>query len=99
MLRESVTYSHGFVPEQHSVLSMFTYMFMHGGVGHLVGNMVFLVLVGFALEAALGSLVYLTLYLIGGLGSVLLFWAVYPHSGLPLVGASGAIAALMACTP
>jgi len=93
--RHSITWRYGFVPAEHRLVSFFTYMFLHGGLGHLLGNMVFLVLIGFALEMTLGSILYGLLYLAGGLFAVLLYWAVYPHSTLPLVGASGAIAALM----
>jgi len=62
---------------------------------HLLGNMIFLFLVGFTLEVALGSFIYLLFYIVGGLCAVTLFWGMYSSSGVPLVGASGAIAALM----
>ncbi len=72
-----------------------THMFMHGGIGHLIGNMLFLVLLGLLLEGALGGGRYLALYLVSGLGAVGASLAV--HWGAPGggIGASGAIAGLM----
>ncbi|RKZ37763.1 MAG: hypothetical protein DRQ37_01115 [Gammaproteobacteria bacterium] len=93
--REAVLFGYGFVPADHRPITFLSHMFLHGGVGHLVGNMVFLFLVGFSLEMALGTLVYLSLYVLTGLGAVMLFWMAYPDSTGPLVGASGAISGLM----
>jgi len=87
--------SYGFVPAKKSILTSLTYMFMHGSTGHLVGNMVFLWIVGCILEMGLGRLRYTGLYIFGGLTAVWLFWLVYMNSNTPLVGASGAIAGLM----
>jgi membrane associated rhomboid family serine protease len=74
---------------------MFTAMFLHGGLGHLLGNMLFLAFLGMLVEGALGSGLFLALYLLGGLGGQLfsLYWR-WGESGAAL-GASGAIAALM----
>lgn len=70
-------------------------MFMHGGVMHIFGNMLFLLALGLLVEGALGSSWYLGLYLVGGIGaaaaSLALHWG---EQGL-MLGASGAIAALM----
>ncbi len=72
-----------------------TNTFLHGGVGHLVGNMVFLFLFGFTLEMALGRGLYLACYLLGGIGaSALAAWVYAGNGGLGL-GASGAVSALM----
>jgi membrane associated rhomboid family serine protease len=70
-------------------------MFMHGGLEHLIGNMIFLLVLGLLVEGALGPWWYLGLYLVGGFGAS--FATVAWHwgdQGLAL-GASGAIAALM----
>jgi membrane associated rhomboid family serine protease len=70
-------------------------MFMHGGIGHLVGNMIFLVLLGLLVEGALGELLFAAVYIAGGIGAALVSLALrYGDSGF-LVGASGAIAGLM----
>jgi tetratricopeptide (TPR) repeat protein len=70
-------------------------MFLHGGVGHLVGNMVFLWILGCMLEIGAGRALFSVIYLISGLMSAGLFALVYPSNTMPLVGASGAIAGLM----
>jgi len=74
---------------------MFSAMFLHGGLSHLFGNMLFLAFLGLLVEGALGSSLFLALYLLGGLGAQLfsLFWR-WGEQGSAL-GASGAIAALM----
>ncbi|QRY79583.1 rhomboid family intramembrane serine protease [Pseudomonas sp. PDNC002] len=84
----------GFVPERFTVTGLFGSMFLHGSFWHLAGNMVFLFIFGFALEAALGRAMYLGLYLFSGLCSGLLWWALDP-SWVPGIGASGAISGLM----
>ena len=86
---------YGFIPDQPSLLTSFTYMFMHASTGHLVGNMIFLWIVGCMLEMGLGRVQYTVLYLIGGVFAGWAFWLVYMTSTIPLVGASGAIAGLM----
>ncbi|WP_449429620.1 rhomboid family intramembrane serine protease [Rhodanobacter umsongensis] len=70
-------------------------MFMHGGLEHLIGNMIFLLILGLLVEGALGPWWYLGLYLAGGFGAsfTTVAWHWGDH-GLAL-GASGAIAALM----
>ncbi|GAA0720893.1 rhomboid family intramembrane serine protease [Dokdonella soli] len=74
---------------------MFGAMFLHGGIGHLLGNMLFLALLGLLVEGALGHGLFLAVYLLGGLGSAMLslLWR-WGETGSAL-GASGAIAALM----
>ncbi|RGE44813.1 rhomboid family intramembrane serine protease [Comamonas testosteroni] len=77
-------------------LQAFTSIFLHGSVGHLLGNMVFLFLFGFTLELALGSFTYLAFYVIGGIGASLFALLFYAGMGGYGLGASGAISALMA---
>lgn len=69
--------------------------FLHGDWGHLIGNMLFLVMLGMLVEGAVGGRLLVVLYLLGAVGSSLasLFWHWgQPHAGL---GASGSVAALM----
>lgn len=84
----------GFIPAKFSLEGLFGAMFLHGSFDHLLGNMLFLFIFGFALEIALGKAVYLGLYLLSGVAAHLLWWALDPVwvSG---VGASGAISGLM----
>lgn len=86
---------YGFIPAQHRPLTFITHAFLHGGFGHLFGNMLFLFLIGFAVENTLGSWLYLVFYLLAGQCAVLLFWLINSDSTIPLVGASGCIAGLM----
>jgi len=72
-----------------------TSMFLHGGLLHLVGNMLFLWIFGNNIEDYFGSLRFLLFYLISGLAAVALFTLFNSNSQVPLVGASGAIAGVM----
>lgn len=84
----------GFIPAKFTLQGLIGCMFLHGDFWHLAGNMVFLFLFGFALEVALGRAMYLALYLISGICSGLLWWALDPV-WVTGVGASGAISGLM----
>jgi membrane associated rhomboid family serine protease len=72
----------------------FTHMFMHAGWFHLIGNLFLLFLAGPALEDRWGRPLYLAFYLVAGIASGAFFIAM-ENSSLPLVGASGAIAAVL----
>jgi len=93
--QQAVIYAFGYSPQQRNYIGLFTCMFLHGGVMHLVGNMVFLWLVGAILEQAVGYRRFLVLYIFSGICASELFGLVYPLSPGPLIGASGAIAGLM----
>ncbi len=69
--------------------------FLHGGTGHLLGNMIFLAVLGLLVEGALGSWRFLVLYLLGGIGASLASLAWNWGTAGGALGASGAIAALM----
>lgn len=71
-------------------------MFLHADLMHLLGNMLFLFVFGGALENALGRLSYGIFYLVGGIAAILgqMVWDV--NAAIPMVGASGAIAAVQA---
>lgn len=92
-----ISIRYGFRPAYKSFLTAFTYMFLHGSAGHLLGNMIFLWIVGCMLEMGLGRLLYSGLYIISGLVAAGAFWLIYMNSTVPVVGASGAIAGLMGC--
>ena len=76
-------------------LSVFTSMFLHGGILHLVGNMAFLWVFGRAVEARLGHVLFLLLYLVTGVAAVATFTLLNSGSAIPLVGASGAISGVL----
>jgi membrane associated rhomboid family serine protease len=75
--------------------SIISTMFLHGGWMHLAGNMWILWIFGNNVEDRLGSFLYLIFYLVGGLLATTCHWAYDPHSGVPVVGASGAVAAIL----
>jgi rhomboid family protein len=79
---------------QHWV-TLLTSMFMHGGWMHIIGNMIFLWAFAPEIEDAMGRGRYLAFYLLGGLVAMLAQVAADPHSSVPNLGASGAIAAVM----
>jgi membrane associated rhomboid family serine protease len=77
-------------------VTIVTAMFMHAGWMHIIGNMVFLWAFGPEIEDAMGRLRYSTFYLLSGLAASLAQIALMPGSTLPNLGASGAIAGVMA---
>jgi membrane associated rhomboid family serine protease len=79
----------------HHWITILTAMFMHGSWSHIIGNMIFLWAFGPEIEDAMGRGRYLVFYLLGGLVAMLAQVAASPHSTVPNLGASGAIAAVM----
>jgi membrane associated rhomboid family serine protease len=66
--------------------TLFTSMFMHGGIAHLVGNLLFLHIFGDNVEDAMGHVRYLVFYLTCGVAAGLVQVAIGPHSMVPMVG-------------
>lgn len=85
----------GYIPAKPNLVALFTSMFLHGGWLHLLGNLLFLWLAGASLEDRWGRVFYALLYLCGGVVAALIHAAMHPQSAIPMVGASGAISALM----
>ncbi len=79
----------------HHWITILTAMFMHGSWSHIIGNMIFLWAFAPEIEDAMGRGRYLIFYLLGGLLAMLAQVAADPHSTVPNLGASGAIAAVM----
>ncbi len=80
----------------HPLLTLFTSMFLHGGLFHLAGNMLYLWIFGNNVEDSLGHFRFLLFYILGGI------FAAYSHallegasSNIPMIGASGAISAVL----
>lgn len=94
-LHDSTLRNYSLRPAETTLITLFSHMFLHVDGGHLWGNMLFLLLVGYVVEAVLGSWVFLLAYLLTGLGA----------SGLDILfnstnynfhlGASGAISGVM----
>jgi len=97
----SVLVNHyGFVPGEnianaHSILTIFTSMFLHGGWMHIIGNMWFLWIFGDNVEDFLGHFRYFAFYISGGAVASLTHFFLNHGSTVPTIGASGAIAAVM----
>jgi membrane associated rhomboid family serine protease len=81
------------VPEGYTLL---TYMFLHGDFLHLLSNMLFLWVFGDNVEDAMGHLKFLFFYLACGIAAGLTHAYMMPTSNLPLIGASGAVAGVIA---
>ena len=79
----------------HRWITLITSMFMHGSWMHIIGNMVFLWAFGPEIEDAMGRTRYLFFYFAGGFVAMLAQVLASPHSTVPNLGASGAIAAVM----
>jgi hypothetical protein len=105
---EVIFYSYGLVPAKYTVhemsrhfsfgnqiFSIFTYMFLHGGFLHFIGNMWFLYIFGDNVEEYFGSLRFAGFYLICGVISGFSHFFLNPISMTPTIGASGAIAGVM----
>ena len=101
-------YSYGLVPAKYTVpemarhfspgnqfFSIFSYMFLHGGFLHFIGNMWFLYIFGDNVEDHFGALRFLGFYLLSGIISGLFHFILNPVSMVPTIGASGAIAGVM----
>jgi membrane associated rhomboid family serine protease len=99
---EAFLLEHGAVPTRFLMgigltqsMTLVSSLFLHGGWLHLLSNMWALFIFGDNIEDRLGSLRYLFFYLLSGVAATLLHIYLNPTSGLPVVGASGAIAGVM----
>jgi len=78
-----------------AIVPIFTSMFLHGGLFHVLGNMWFLYIFGDSVEDRTGHVPYLVFYLLCGVAAALTQMVVMPTSTVPVVGASGAIAGVL----
>lgn len=99
--KEAVFEVFGFVPASFvsdPLLTLFTFfssMFLHGDIGHLVGNMIFLWLFGGRIEEDFGHKLFIVFYLISGIAAGLMHALFNLGSLIPMVGASGAISGIL----
>jgi len=91
---KSIASKYGFIATNFDLSTLISYMFLHGSIMHLLGNMWFLWLVGVNVEDDWGRPFFLGFYLMAGIVASLLF-AAMTRSEVPLIGASGAIAGVM----
>lgn len=91
----------GFIPRTLTTLNPIALvtipasMFLHAGLLHLLGNMLYLFVFGREVEATLGRKNFLTFYLLSGVAADLTHALLYPFSAIPTVGASGAISGVL----
>jgi membrane associated rhomboid family serine protease len=85
----------GLVPAAFSWVTVFTSMFLHGGLLHVAGNMLYLWIFGDNVEDRMGHGRFLVFYLLCGVAAALAQTITAPDSVVPMVGASGAIAGVM----
>ena len=86
---------YGVVPADFTVASLITSMFLHGSWTHIIGNMLYLWIFGDNIEDQLGHGRFIVFYLLSGMAAALGQVAMDPHSTLPTIGASGAVAGVM----
>lgn len=88
-------YKWGYIPARGGIPTLISYMFIHGGWLHLLGNLLVLYLTGPYLEDIWGRIVYPVFFISAGMFSALMYSLRFPDLKIPLIGASGAIAGLM----
>lgn len=92
-------YDYAFLPvafeQGQGMTGFFTHMFLHGGLMHLAGNMLFLFIYGDNMEDELGHVPFLGFYILSGLAAAYIQYLPDTRSQIPMVGASGAIAGVM----
>lgn len=100
--QEGLSWQFALIPSQVTtgidlgdITRIFTSMFMHGGIAHIAGNMLYLWIFGDNVEDAMGHGKYLLFYLVGGVVASITHILTNPSSEVPTVGASGAIAAVL----
>ena len=92
---DAFTLYFGLVPAAFSWVTVFTSMFLHGGILHVAGNMLYLWIFGDNVEDRMGHGRFLVFYLLCGVAAALAQTITAPDSVVPMVGASGAIAGVM----
>ena len=81
--------------ERINILTPLLSIFLHGGWGHIIGNSIYLLVFGKAVESSMGAMRFLVFYLLCGLVAAATHIAVNPGSAVPTVGASGAISGIL----
>lgn len=102
---QRITYQYGAIPENlvtfekqqpiHPALTIFSSMFMHGGLFHLGGNMLYLWIFGNNIEDKLGHIRFLIFYLFCGIVASYSHALTNVHSTIPMIGASGAVSGIL----
>lgn len=96
---EMMVTNYGAIPQEiiqgQDMYTLLSCMFLHGGWMHLIGNMLFLWVFADNIEAVVGTFNFMIFYIIGGVAASAIHIFFNPYSEVPMVGASGAISAVM----
>lgn len=102
---KKIVFSYGAIPASllsfestqpiHPITSLFTSMFMHGGLLHISSNMLYLWIFGNNVEDRLGHTRFVFFYLMGGIAAAYTHAMSHPSSLIPMIGASGAVSAVL----
>lgn len=92
---ENIISTYGFTPANVAFITIFTSMFLHGGIDHIFGNMWFLFIFGDNIEDKLGKIKFLLFYLASGIAATALHFLTNIGSTIPAIGASGAISGVL----
>ena len=96
---EMMVTTYGAIPQEiiqgKDMYTLLSCMFLHGGWMHLIGNMLFLWVFADNIEAVVGTFNFMIFYIIGGVAASAIHIFFNPYSEVPMVGASGAISAVM----
>lgn len=96
---EAFFFQFGAIPAEvarfQNLYTVLTSMFIHGGIAHIFGNMLFLYIFGDNIEDAMGHISYLLFYLLCGFAAAAAQILLSPNSTIPIIGASGAISGVM----
>ncbi|HBE44606.1 MAG TPA: rhomboid family intramembrane serine protease [Deltaproteobacteria bacterium] len=79
----------------YNILTVFTSMFIHGGLFHAVGNMLYLWIFGNNVEDSMGHMRFIVFYFLSGIVAATFQFFYDPHSAIPMVGASGAVSGIL----
>ncbi len=92
---ENIIGAFGFTPVYFSLLTIFTSMFLHGGIDHIFGNMWYLWIFGDNVEDTIGKAKYVFLFMASGIGASITHFFTNLGSTIPAIGASGAISGIL----
>jgi len=85
----------GFKPLFPSIVTIFTSMFLHGGIAHIFGNMWYMWIFADNVEDKFGRIYFIVFYILSGLAATLLHYLTNISSSIPAIGASGAISGVL----
>lgn len=87
--------NYGFIPSNYTYFTIFSSMFLHVGIWHILGNIFFLYMYGDNVEDVLGPILFFIVYILCGLAGTALHYSFNMESIIPCVGASGAISGIV----